>query len=86
MNTQLNMNWVYITSLFTSYEIITEKLDVGDIEYNIVLFAIANFKVLVVQMDELACFAPGMLTLGTEGASPEKAKEYLDLAEEVTRL
>ena len=40
--------------------------------------AIANFKVLVVQMD-----APGMLTLGTEGASPEKAKEYLDLAEEV---
>jgi hypothetical protein len=49
----------------------------------ILLSAIANFNVLVVQMDELACFAPGMLTLGTEGASPEKAKEYLDLAEEV---
>jgi len=37
------------------------------------------------KMDELACFAPGMLTLGTEGASPEKAKEYLDLAEELAR-
>lgn len=35
-------------------------------------------------MDELACFAPGMLVLGMDGASPEKAKEYLNLAEEVT--
>lgn len=35
------------------------------------------------QMDELACFAPGMLTLGTVGASPEKSRQYLTLAEEV---
>lgn len=34
-------------------------------------------------MDELACFTPGMLVLGMEGSSPEKAKEYLNLAEEV---
>jgi mannosyl-oligosaccharide alpha-1,2-mannosidase len=35
------------------------------------------------KMDELACFAPGMLTLGTEGASPEKASKYLELAKEL---
>ncbi len=39
---------------------------------------------MIMQMDELACFAPGMLTLGTEGASPEKASKYLELAKEVT--
>jgi mannosyl-oligosaccharide alpha-1,2-mannosidase len=35
------------------------------------------------KMDELACFAPGMLALGTEGAPPEKAEKYLTLAKEV---
>jgi mannosyl-oligosaccharide alpha-1,2-mannosidase len=40
---------------------------------------------LVKKMDELACFAPGMLVLGTDGASPEKAKEYLNLAEELAK-
>jgi mannosyl-oligosaccharide alpha-1,2-mannosidase len=34
-------------------------------------------------MDELACFAPGMLALGTDGAPPEKAEKYLTLAKEV---
>jgi len=34
-------------------------------------------------MDELACFAPGMLTLGMEGALAEKAVEYLEIAKEV---
>lgn len=38
------------------------------------------------QMDELACFAPGMLALGVEGASEENAKKYLDLAKEVSYL
>lgn len=38
---------------------------------------------LIHKMDELACFTPGMLVLGTDGASPQKAKEYLDLAEEL---
>ncbi|CAM6032388.1 unnamed protein product [Sphagnum compactum] len=37
------------------------------------------------KMDELACFAPGMLALGTEGAPPEKAEKYLTLAKELTR-
>jgi mannosyl-oligosaccharide alpha-1,2-mannosidase len=37
-------------------------------------------------MDELACFTPGMLVLGTEGASPQKAEEYLNLAQEVKNL
>lgn len=36
-------------------------------------------------MDELACCAPGMLVLGIEGAPPEKAKEYFNLAEELPR-
>lgn len=35
------------------------------------------------QMDELACFVPGMLVLGTDGATPQKADEYLNLAQEV---
>ncbi|KAG0583642.1 hypothetical protein M758_3G151900 [Ceratodon purpureus] len=38
---------------------------------------------LIHKMDELACFTPGMLVLGMEGASPGKAKEYLDLAKEL---
>lgn len=37
-------------------------------------------------MDELACFVPGMLALGSSGYGPEKAKEILSLAEEVHSL
>ncbi|KAL2651086.1 hypothetical protein R1flu_019214 [Riccia fluitans] len=37
------------------------------------------------KMDELACFAPGMLVLGMEGASEEKAQKYLDVAKELAR-
>lgn len=40
---------------------------------------------LIHKMDELACFTPGMLVLGMEGSSPEKAKEYLNLAEELAK-
>lgn len=35
------------------------------------------------QMDELACFAPGMIALGSSGYAPDEAKKYLSLAEEV---
>ena len=35
------------------------------------------------QMDELACFAPGMLALGSSGYGPDEAKKFLSLAEEV---
>jgi len=35
-------------------------------------------------MDELAYFAFGMLMIGTEGASPENASKYLELAKEIT--
>ena len=38
------------------------------------------------QMDELACFAPGMLALGASGYGPEKAKQIMNLAEEVNPL
>lgn len=34
-------------------------------------------------MDELACFAPGMIALGSSGYDPEDSKKYLTLAEEV---
>lgn len=34
-------------------------------------------------MDELACFAPGMLALGSTGYEPDEAKKILSLAEEV---
>lgn len=34
-------------------------------------------------MDELACFAPGMLALGSFGYEPDKAGKFLSLAEEV---
>lgn len=34
-------------------------------------------------MDELACFAPGMLALGSSGYSPDEAQKFLSLAEEV---
>lgn len=35
------------------------------------------------QMDELACFAPGMLALGFFGYGGIEAEKYLSLAEEV---
>lgn len=34
-------------------------------------------------MDELACFAPGMLALGASGYGPEKSEEIMNLAKEV---
>ena len=34
-------------------------------------------------MDELACFAPGMLALGSKGYGPGEAEKVLSLAEEV---
>lgn len=37
------------------------------------------------KMDELACFAPGMLALGASGYGPEKAKQIMNLAEELAR-
>ncbi|GMI78615.1 ALPHA-MANNOSIDASE IB, alpha-mannosidase 1 [Hibiscus trionum] len=35
------------------------------------------------KMDELACFAPGMLALGSSGYGPDEAKKILSLAEEL---
>ncbi|KAL7140550.1 hypothetical protein ABFS83_09G126800 [Erythranthe nasuta] len=35
------------------------------------------------KMDELACFAPGMLALGSSGYGPAEAKKFLSLAEEL---
>ncbi|XP_010276709.1 PREDICTED: mannosyl-oligosaccharide 1,2-alpha-mannosidase MNS1 [Nelumbo nucifera] len=35
------------------------------------------------KMDELACFAPGMLALGSSGYGPEEARKFLSLAEEL---
>jgi len=34
-------------------------------------------------MDELACFAPGMLALGASGYGPDEEKKFLSLAGEV---
>ncbi|WRX27259.1 Glycoside hydrolase family 47 - like 4 [Theobroma cacao] len=34
-------------------------------------------------MDELACFAPGMIALGSSGYGPDEAKKFLSLAEEL---
>lgn len=34
-------------------------------------------------MDELACFAPGMLALGSSGYGPDDSQKFLTLAEEV---
>lgn len=34
-------------------------------------------------MDELACFAPGMIALGSFGYGPEDSQKFLSLAEEV---
>ncbi|XP_050372184.1 mannosyl-oligosaccharide 1,2-alpha-mannosidase MNS2-like isoform X4 [Argentina anserina] len=38
---------------------------------------------LIDKMDELACFAPGMLALGSSGYDPGQAEKMLSLAEEV---
>ncbi|GLT77606.1 hypothetical protein SLA2020_491740 [Shorea laevis] len=35
------------------------------------------------KMDELACFAPGMLALGSSGYGPTEAEKFLSLAEEL---
>lgn len=35
------------------------------------------------QMDELACFAPGMIALGSSGYGPDDSQKFLSLAEEV---
>lgn len=34
-------------------------------------------------MDELACFAPGMIALGASGSGPDDSQKFLSLAEEV---
>eukprot|EP01018_Ginkgo_biloba_P039971 Gb_07364 [translate_table: standard] len=39
---------------------------------------------LIDKMDELACFAPGMLALGASGYDDDKAAKYLSLAKELT--
>ncbi|KAH7445716.1 hypothetical protein KP509_01G021300 [Ceratopteris richardii] len=40
---------------------------------------------LIDKMDELACFAPGMLALGSMNAPSEKAPVYLNLAKELVK-
>ncbi|CAL8130375.1 unnamed protein product [Prunus armeniaca] len=42
-----------------------------------------NGRTLTNKMDELACFAPGMLALGSSGYGPEDSKKFLSLAEEL---
>ncbi|XWS16619.1 hypothetical protein CRYUN_Cryun34aG0105600 [Craigia yunnanensis] len=42
-----------------------------------------NGDSLTDKMDELACFAPGMLALGSSGYGPGEAKKFLSLAEEL---
>ena len=37
-------------------------------------------------MDELACFAPGMLALGASGYGLEKSEQIMNLAKEVNTL
>ena len=41
---------------------------------------------VIVQMDELACFAPGMLALGSSGYGDADSQKFLSLAEEVYLL
>ncbi|KAL8235231.1 hypothetical protein R6Q59_021331 [Mikania micrantha] len=38
---------------------------------------------LIDKMDELACFAPGMIALGSSGYGPEDSRKFLNLAEEL---
>ncbi|KAL5554627.1 hypothetical protein UlMin_042028 [Ulmus minor] len=42
-----------------------------------------NGDSLTDKMDELACFAPGMLALGSSGYGPDEAQKILSLAEEL---
>ncbi|XP_062014671.1 mannosyl-oligosaccharide 1,2-alpha-mannosidase MNS1-like [Rosa rugosa] len=42
-----------------------------------------NGNSLTNKMDELACFAPGMLALGSSGYGPDESKKFLSLAEEL---
>jgi mannosyl-oligosaccharide alpha-1,2-mannosidase len=42
-----------------------------------------NLSLIYTQMDELACFAPGMLALGSSGYGPDESQKFLSLAEEV---
>ncbi|KAK3427885.1 hypothetical protein EUGRSUZ_F04021 [Eucalyptus grandis] len=42
-----------------------------------------NGHSLTDKMDELACFAPGMLAMGSFGYGPEESQKFLSLAEEV---
>ncbi|KAH7671697.1 Glycoside hydrolase family 47 protein [Dioscorea alata] len=42
-----------------------------------------NGASLAHKMDELACFVPGMLALGSFGYGPEKAEKFLELSKEV---
>lgn len=38
---------------------------------------------LIDKMDELACFAPGMIALGSSGYPPDESQKFLSLAEEL---
>ncbi|KAL3528500.1 hypothetical protein ACH5RR_007822 [Cinchona calisaya] len=42
-----------------------------------------NGDSLTDKMDELACFAPGMLALGSSGYAPDESQKFLSLAEEL---
>ncbi|KAM1113309.1 hypothetical protein ACFX13_046940 [Malus domestica] len=42
-----------------------------------------NGNTMTNKMDELACFAPGMLALGSSGYGPDESKQFLSLAEEL---
>lgn len=42
-----------------------------------------NGNSLTDKMDELACFTPGMLALGSSGYGPEESRKFLSLAEEL---
>ncbi|CAN6573799.1 unnamed protein product [Malus baccata var. baccata] len=42
-----------------------------------------NGNTITNKMDELACFAPGMLALGSSGYGPDESKQFLSLAEEL---
>lgn len=44
---------------------------------------VACFLSFNMQMDELACFAPGMLALGSSGYGPDESQKIFTLAEEV---
>lgn len=53
------------------------------IEYNFYFrFLMPNY----LQMDELACFAPGMIALGSSGYGPDESQKFLSLAEEVSTI